>query len=183
MTKASASSAASRRINSYERRVAPKRKGCDIGKKKNHPVRTYARFLQMTVDERSAYIKRKQLCLSCWLRKHSCCFTWRGRYHTLHRRGNSSQRLQIQSAGFNHEIGPEIPPHAFAYQDDIIVIGHTRRTQGNPEISVPASKGTKLFSAERFLHQAGGSGPATEAGLQRVVQGLHDRHADVGEAT
>jgi len=34
-----------------------------------------------------------------------------------------------------------------------------------------------LFSAERFLHQAGGSGQATEAGPQRVVQGLHDRHA------
>jgi len=41
-----------------------------------------------------------------------------------------------------------------------------------------------LFSAKRFLHQAGGPGsagapgPATEARLQRVVQGLHDRHAD-----
>jgi len=40
-----------------------------------------------------------------------------------------------------------------------------------------------LFSAERFLHQAGGPVPATEAGLQRVVQGLHDRHADDGGAT
>jgi len=39
-----------------------------------------------------------------------------------------------------------------------------------------------LFSAERFLHQAGRPGPATEAGLQRVVQRLHGRHADDGEA-
>jgi len=39
------------------------------------------------------------------------------------------------------------------------------------------------FSAKRFLHQASGPGPATEARLQRVVQGLHDRHADDGEAT
>jgi len=40
-----------------------------------------------------------------------------------------------------------------------------------------------LFSAKRFLHQASGSGTATEIRLQRVVQGLHDRHADDGEAT
>jgi len=33
-------------------------------------------------------------------------------------------------------------------------------------------------SAERLLHQASGLGPATEARLQQVVQGLHDRHAD-----
>jgi len=39
------------------------------------------------------------------------------------------------------------------------------------------------FSAKRFLHQARGPGPATEARLQRVVQGLHNRHADDGEAT
>jgi len=40
-----------------------------------------------------------------------------------------------------------------------------------------------LFSAERFLHQAGRPDPATEAGLERVVQGLHDRHADDAEPT
>jgi len=40
-----------------------------------------------------------------------------------------------------------------------------------------------LFSAKRFLHQASETGPATEARLQRVVQGLHDRHANDGEAT
>jgi len=53
----------------------------------------------MTVDERSAYIKRKQLCLNCFARErqlrdcestHSC-FTCRGRHHTLLHRGNSSQ--------------------------------------------------------------------------------------------
>jgi len=52
----------------------------------------------MTVDERSAYIKRKQLCLNCFGRGHqprACesthsCFTCRGRHHTLLYRGNSS---------------------------------------------------------------------------------------------
>jgi len=61
--KAFASSAASGRINSYKTRVAPKPIGCELCKKENHPVRTCARFLQMAVDERSANIKRKQLCL------------------------------------------------------------------------------------------------------------------------
>jgi len=72
--------------------------GCDLFKKEIHPVRTCARFLQMTVDERSAYIKRKQLCLNCFARGHhlrDCkgthsCFTCRGRHHTLLHRVNSS---------------------------------------------------------------------------------------------
>jgi len=66
-------SAVSGRINSYETREAPNPKGCDLCKKENHSVRKYARFLQMTVDERSAYIKRKQLCshedISCVIAK------------------------------------------------------------------------------------------------------------------
>jgi len=39
-----------------------------------------------------------------------------------------------------------------------------------------------LFSAEWFLYQPGGSSQATEAGLQRVVHGLHDRYVDNSEA-
>jgi len=53
----------------------------------------------MTVDERSAYIKRKQLCLNCFARGHQLrdcesthnCFTCRGRHHSSLHRGNSSQ--------------------------------------------------------------------------------------------
>jgi len=59
-------------INSFETRVAPKPKGCDLCKKENPPVRTCTRFLQMTVDRRSAYIKRKPLCLNCFARGSSC---------------------------------------------------------------------------------------------------------------
>jgi len=56
--KAFASSAPSRRTNSYETRAAPKPKGCDLCKKEN----------QMTVDERSVYIKIKNLSLNCFAR-------------------------------------------------------------------------------------------------------------------
>jgi len=53
----------------------------------------------MTVDERSAYIKRKQLCLNCFAQGHQLrdceithsCLTCRGRHHTLLHTGNSSQ--------------------------------------------------------------------------------------------
>jgi len=99
LPKTSAPTAAPRRINSYETRVAPKSKGCDLCKKENHPVRTCARFLQMTVDKRSAYIKRKQLCLNCFARGHQLrdcesthsCFPYHARHHTLLHRGNTSQ--------------------------------------------------------------------------------------------
>jgi len=99
LPKTSAPTAAPRRINSYETRVAPKPKGCDLCKKKNNPVRKCARFLQMTVDERSTYIKRKQVCLNCFARGHQLrdcesthsCLTCRGRHHILLHRGHSSQ--------------------------------------------------------------------------------------------
>jgi len=39
------------------------------------------------------------------------------------------------------------------------------------------------FLPRDFFTRLCGSGHATEAGLQRVVQRLHDRHADDGEAT
>jgi len=110
LPKTSAPTAAPRRINSYETRVAPKPKGCDLCKKENHPVRTCARFLQMTVDERSAYIKRKQLCLNCFARGHQLrdceSFTCRGRHHTLLHRGNSSQSSQDPDQGQVHQLPP-----------------------------------------------------------------------------
>ncbi|XP_043062771.1 uncharacterized protein LOC122319505 [Drosophila yakuba] len=50
----------------------------------------------MSVDDRSAYIKQKQLCLNCFAnghQLHECksthnCFTCRGRHHTLLHRNN-----------------------------------------------------------------------------------------------
>ncbi|XP_070068068.1 uncharacterized protein [Drosophila takahashii] len=97
--RASTSNSASRRINSYETRVTPRQpRGCDLCNRENHPIRTCAQFLRMTVDQRIAYIKRKQLCLNCFARTHQLrdcesahnCFTCRGRHHTLLHRGTPS---------------------------------------------------------------------------------------------
>ncbi|XP_070068113.1 uncharacterized protein [Drosophila takahashii] len=97
--RASTSNSASRRINSYETRVTPRQpRGCDLCNGENHPIRTCAQFLRMTVDQRIAYIKRKQLCLNCFARTHQLrdcesahnCFTCRGRHHTLLHRGTPS---------------------------------------------------------------------------------------------
>jgi len=43
-------------INSFNTRLVPIPKSCDLCSKKNHPVRICPRFLQMTVDDRLAYI-------------------------------------------------------------------------------------------------------------------------------
>ncbi|XP_070075699.1 uncharacterized protein [Drosophila takahashii] len=97
--RASTSNSASRRINSYETRVTPRQpRGCDLCNRESHPIRTCAQFLRMTVDQRIAYIKRKQLCLNCFARTHQLrdcesahnCFTCRGRHHTLLHRGTPS---------------------------------------------------------------------------------------------
>ncbi|KAH8357401.1 hypothetical protein KR084_000230, partial [Drosophila pseudotakahashii] len=104
--RASTSNSASRRINSYETRVAPRQpRGCDLCNRENHPIRcedslqrTCAQFLRKTVDQRNAYIKRKQLCLKCFARTHQLrdsesahsCFNCRGRHHTLLHRGSPS---------------------------------------------------------------------------------------------
>jgi len=56
------------KINSFNTRLVPIPKVCDLCSKKNHPVRIRPRFLQMTVDDRLAYIKRKQLCSNCYTR-------------------------------------------------------------------------------------------------------------------
>jgi len=64
--RASTTSSTSRRINSYEARVAPKPRGCHLFIRENRPVRTCPGFLRMSVDERSAYIIEKKLCLNCF---------------------------------------------------------------------------------------------------------------------
>ncbi|XP_070068063.1 uncharacterized protein [Drosophila takahashii] len=97
--RASTSNSASRRINSYETRVTPRQpRGCDLCNRENHPIRTCAQFLRLTVDQRIAYIKRKKLCLNCFALTHQLrdcesahnCFTCRGRHHTLLHRGTPS---------------------------------------------------------------------------------------------
>jgi len=45
------------KINSFNTRLVPIPKGCDLCSKKNHPVRICPRFLQMTVDDRLVYSK------------------------------------------------------------------------------------------------------------------------------
>ncbi|XP_044573635.1 uncharacterized protein LOC123257758 isoform X2 [Drosophila ananassae] len=60
----------SKRINSFETNVTQGPKNCDLCAKENHPVRVCPRFLQMPVSERSAYIRRKKLCLNCFAGGH-----------------------------------------------------------------------------------------------------------------
>ncbi|XP_070142322.1 uncharacterized protein [Drosophila kikkawai] len=93
-----AASAPVRGLNSYEARVAPAPRGCDLCSRENHPIRLCPRFLEMDVDGRSDYIRRKQFCLNCFARGHQqrdctsahSCFTCRSRHHTLLHRDNPS---------------------------------------------------------------------------------------------
>jgi len=79
------------KINSFNTRLVPIPKGCDLCLKKNHPVRICPRFLQMTVDDRLAYTQRKQLCSNCFASSHQSrdctsahnCITCQDRHHTL----------------------------------------------------------------------------------------------------
>jgi len=52
----------SRKLNSFEAKVGTKPKNCDLCLKESHPVRLCQRFLQMSVDARTNYIKK-------------CCFS------------------------------------------------------------------------------------------------------------
>ncbi|XP_068158480.1 uncharacterized protein [Drosophila tropicalis] len=82
---------ATRKATTFEAKVTTKPKSCDLCMKENHPVRRCPRFLQMTVPERVAYIKKKSLCLNCFARGHQVkdcpsqhnCFTCKGRHNTL----------------------------------------------------------------------------------------------------
>ncbi|XP_070144859.1 uncharacterized protein [Drosophila kikkawai] len=93
-----AASAPVRRLNSYEARVAPAPRGCDLCSRENHPIRLCPRFLEMDVDGRSDCIRRKQFCLTCFARGHQqrdctsahSCLTCRSRHHTLLHRDNPS---------------------------------------------------------------------------------------------
>lgn len=87
-----------RKINTFEAKVNSKPKTCDLCSKENHPVRLCPRFLQMSVDQRSTYIKQRKLCLNCFARGHQLrdctsihnCFTCKGRHNTLLHRGDAS---------------------------------------------------------------------------------------------
>jgi len=77
--------------NSFNTRLVPIPKGCDLCLKKNHPVRICPPILQKTVDDRLAYIQRKQLCSNCFASSHQfrdCTsahngLTCQDRHHTL----------------------------------------------------------------------------------------------------
>jgi len=79
------------KINSFNTRLVPIPTGCGLCSKKNHPVRICPRFLQMTVDDRLAYIQRKQFCSNCFASSHQnrdCTsahnfLTCQDRHHTL----------------------------------------------------------------------------------------------------
>ncbi|XP_043861816.1 uncharacterized protein LOC122756427 [Drosophila santomea] len=96
-----------KRLQSFETKVSTKQKGCDLCSKENHPVRLCPRFLQMSVDSRSGYIKKKQLCLNCFARGHQLrdctsthsCFTCKGRHHTLlHRSPPNSENASSSTS-------------------------------------------------------------------------------------
>ncbi|XP_070068071.1 uncharacterized protein [Drosophila takahashii] len=60
----------SRKLNSFEAKVVTKPKNCYLCSKESHPVRLCQRFLQMSVDARANYIKKKQLYRNCFARGH-----------------------------------------------------------------------------------------------------------------
>ncbi|XP_070075761.1 uncharacterized protein [Drosophila takahashii] len=92
----SKNSQVTKKLNSFEAKVSVKPKSCDLCSKETHPVRLCPRFIQMAVEARENYIKKKQLCLNCFARGHQLrdcsstpsCFVCRGRHHTLLHRGN-----------------------------------------------------------------------------------------------
>ncbi|XP_070142306.1 uncharacterized protein [Drosophila kikkawai] len=99
-------SAPARRLNSYEARVTPAPRGCDLCSRENHPIRVCPRFLEMDVNGRSDYTRRRQLCLNCFARGHQqrdctsahSCFTCHSRHHTLLHRGNPFATAPTPSA-------------------------------------------------------------------------------------
>ncbi|XP_062127717.1 uncharacterized protein LOC133840077 [Drosophila sulfurigaster albostrigata] len=80
----------SKRVNSFEARVTPKSKSCDLCSKENHPVRVCPRFLQMSVNERMTYIKQKSL--------------WR--HNTLLHRGDSAHNGASSSSNIQSTPNP-----------------------------------------------------------------------------
>ncbi|KAH8292646.1 hypothetical protein KR054_004088, partial [Drosophila jambulina] len=91
-------SAIPKKLQSFETKVSTKPRGCDLCSKEHHPIQLCPRFLNMSIEARSGYIKKKQLCLNCFARGHQLrdctsthsCFTCKGRDHTLLHRGNTS---------------------------------------------------------------------------------------------
>ncbi|XP_070142323.1 uncharacterized protein [Drosophila kikkawai] len=119
-----AASAPMRRLNSYEARVAPSPRGCDLCSRENHPIRLCPSFLEMDVDGRSDYIRSKQFCLNCFARGHQqrdctsahSCFTCRSRHHTLLHRDNPSATAPSPTAPPRPRPAP-IPRGTDASQD------------------------------------------------------------------
>jgi len=105
----------SRKLNFFEAKVVTKPKNCDLCSKESHPVRLCQRFLRMSVDARTNYIKNKQLCLNCFARGHQLrectsthsCFTCRARHHTLLHKGNPNSRGS--TSAISSSAGPQNP--------------------------------------------------------------------------
>ncbi|XP_070068060.1 uncharacterized protein [Drosophila takahashii] len=92
----SKNSQVTKKLNSFEAKMSVKPKSCDLCSKESHPVRLCPRFIQMAIEARESYIKKKQLCLNCFARGHQLrdcssthsCFVSRERHHTLLHRGH-----------------------------------------------------------------------------------------------
>ncbi|XP_070144167.1 uncharacterized protein [Drosophila kikkawai] len=103
-----------KKLQSFETKVSTKPKGCDLCSKENHPVRLCPRFLQMSVDARSGYIQKKQLCLNCFARGHQLrdctsthsCFTCKGRHHTLLHRNATPANSRSSTPSAQLSSGP-----------------------------------------------------------------------------
>ncbi|XP_070144938.1 uncharacterized protein [Drosophila kikkawai] len=95
-----------RRLDSHEVRVAPTPRRCNLCSREDHPIRICPFFLEMNVNERTNFIRRKQLCLNCFSRGHQqrdctsahSCFTCHSRHHTLLHRDNPTTSVPRPSA-------------------------------------------------------------------------------------
>ncbi|XP_070141653.1 uncharacterized protein [Drosophila kikkawai] len=103
-----------KKLQSFETKVSTKPKGCDLCSKENHPVRLCPRFLQMSVDARSGYIKKKQLCLNCFARGHQLrdctsthsCFTCKERHQNLLHRNVTPANSRSSTPSAQLSSGP-----------------------------------------------------------------------------
>ncbi|KAH8295521.1 hypothetical protein KR054_000641, partial [Drosophila jambulina] len=94
---------APRVLKSFSTRIVPMSRRCDLCSAENHPVRICPRFLQMTIENRTAYIQERRLCLNCFASGHplrTCtsahsCSTCYGRHHTLLHPSNSAPSVPI----------------------------------------------------------------------------------------
>jgi len=64
----SKTSQVTKKLHSFEAKVSAKPKSCDLCSKESHPVRLCPRLIQMAIEARENYIKKKQLCIDCFKR-------------------------------------------------------------------------------------------------------------------